>query len=142
MTYSFDSFGWYTSTAIAGRTTDKIPQNTSETTTPGALRSNYTGYEWVELPYVTPVYTPPPRVIPEAVTRRQARQALVLAGKFDLVQVAFDAIPDPLQRQLMQIEWDDSLDFERNRSSLMAIGAAIGLTSADIDDLFITAKTL
>lgn len=80
--------------------------------------------------------------VPASVTRRQARQALVLEGKFDLVQVAIDAIPDTTQRKLMQIEWDDSLEFERTRPSLMAIGAAIGLTSEGIDDLFRTAVTL
>lgn len=92
--------------------------------------------------YVAP--PPPPVVVPvpASVTRRQARQALVLAGKFDLVQIAINAIPNPLQRKLMQIEWDDSLTFERNRPSLISIGAAIGLTPSNIDDLFKTAVTL
>ena len=76
------------------------------------------------------------------VTRRQARQALVLNGKFDLVQPAIDAIPDATQRKLMQIEWDDSQVFERDRPSLIALGTAIGLTSAQIDNLFATAATL
>ena len=89
-------------------------------------------------------FTAPEVVIPVPlkVTRRQARQALVLAGKYDLVQVAIDAISDATQRKLMQIEWDDSLEFERTRPSLIAIGTAIGLSSAQIDDLFITAATL
>lgn len=83
-----------------------------------------------------------PAPVPETVTRRQARQALVLAGKYDAVQVAIDAIPDATQRKLMQIEWDDSLEFERTRPSLIAIGTAIGLTPEGIDDLFRTAVTL
>jgi hypothetical protein len=85
---------------------------------------------------------PGPVPVPASVTRRQARQALVLAGKFDLVQPAIDAIPNALQRKLMQIEWDDSQEFERNRPSLIAIGQAIGLTSSELDDLFRTAVTL
>lgn len=90
------------------------------------------------------VFTAQPVVlpVPASVTRRQARQALVLAGKFDLVQPAIDAIPNALQRKLMQIEWDDSQAFERDRPSLIAIGGAIGLTSAEVDDLFRTAVTL
>lgn len=44
-----------------------------------------------------------PRV-PSKVTRRQARQALAMAGLLNKVQPAIDAIPDPLQRQLAQIE--------------------------------------
>ena len=97
----------------------------------------------VEADTITWPAPPAPGVpVPAAVTRRQARQALVLAGKFDAVQLAINAIPDTTQRKLMQIEWDDSLEFERDRPSLMAIGAAIGLTSEGLDDLFRTAVTL
>jgi hypothetical protein len=82
-----------------------------------------------------------PRV-PDFVTRRQARQALRIAGKFGLVQPAIDAIPDALQRGLMQDEWDDSQVFERYRPALLQMAAAIGLTSGDLDDLFILADSL
>ncbi|MEN2430714.1 hypothetical protein [Comamonas sp. F1-6] len=83
----------------------------------------------------------PPRV-PARVTRRQARQALALAGLFAAVQPAIDAIPDPQQRQLAQIEWDDSQDFERERPLLIELGHAIGLDDAGIDELFIQAGAL
>ena len=83
-----------------------------------------------------------PAPVPETVTRRQAKQALAINGKLSLVQPAIDAIPDPAQRTLMQIEWDDSQEFQRSRASLVAIGTAIGLDSAGIDDLFRLAVTL
>ncbi len=90
--------------------------------------------------YIT--FQPVSNPVPEKVTRRQARQALVLAGKFNLVQSAIDSIVDPVQKQLMQIEWDDSLEFERGRASLIQIASAIGLDSQALDNLFITAATL
>lgn len=80
--------------------------------------------------------------IPRTVTRRQARQALLLRGKLALVQPAIDAIPDTTQRGLMQIEWDDSLSFDRDRPSLISIGAAIGYDSLGLDDVFTFAATL
>ena len=80
--------------------------------------------------------------VPRTVTRRQARQALLLRGKLALVQPAIDAIPNAMQRGLMQIEWDDSLEFDRYRPSLIAIGTAIGYDSAELDDIFIFANTL
>ena len=80
--------------------------------------------------------------VPRTVTRRQARQALLLRGKLALVQPAIDAIADTTQRGLMQIEWDDSLSFDRDRPSLIAIGAAVGYDSAGLDDIFIFANTL
>lgn len=82
-----------------------------------------------------------PRV-PAKVTRRQARQALAMAGLLAAVQPAIDAIPDPLQRQLAQIEWDDSQDFERDRPLLIQLGHAIGLDDAGIDAMFIQAGGL
>ena len=84
----------------------------------------------------------PAPTIPQSVTRRQARQALLLSGNLSLVQPAIDAIPDATQRGLMQIEWDDSQEFERNRPSLIAIGGAIGLDAAGIDELFVQAAAL
>lgn len=80
--------------------------------------------------------------VPRTVTRRQARQALLLRGKLALVQPAIDAIADTTQRGLMQIEWDDSLAFDRDRPSLIAIGAALGYDSDGLDDIFIFANTL
>lgn len=55
MIYYFDNYGWYTSEHLEGRSTEVVPTNLSETTTPGELRSNFTGYVWVELPYYEPV---------------------------------------------------------------------------------------
>lgn len=85
---------------------------------------------------------PPPPPVPESVTRRQARQALLLRGKLSLVQPAIDAIADATQRGLIQIEWDDSQVFERHRPTLIALATAIGLSATDLDDLFIFAATL
>lgn len=80
--------------------------------------------------------------VPLKVTRRQARQALAIAGLLSRVQTAIDAIPDPLQRQIAQIEWDDSQDFERERPLLIQLGHAIGLDDAGIDAMFIQAGGL
>jgi hypothetical protein len=87
----------------------------------------------------------PPVVIgnvPQSVTRRQARQALIMAGLFDQVQPAIDAIVDAQQRALMQSEWDDSQMFERNRPALITMATALGLSSAQVDDLFRAAAAL
>lgn len=80
--------------------------------------------------------------VPERVTRRQARQALLLAGLLSNVQPAINAIPDATQRGLMQIEWDDSQEFERHRPSLVALATALGLDAAAVDQLFIRAGGL
>ncbi len=80
--------------------------------------------------------------VPRSVTRRQARQALLLAGLLDNVQPAINAIPDPVQRGMAQIEWDDSQQFERERPLLITLATALGLGAEALDNLFIQAAQL
>lgn len=85
---------------------------------------------------------PPVAHVPTSVTRRQARQALLLADLLDIIPGKIAAIPDEMQRGMAQIEWEDSQVFERHRPLVMSIGAALGLSSEAIDQLFITAAAL
>jgi hypothetical protein len=136
----FDIFGWYTSTPIAGRQAP-TPTNTSETTTPGEQRANWTGYVWEDLPYAAytaPEITPP---VPFEVTMRQARLALFGAGLLGGVQAAIDALSEPT-KTAAQIEWDYSNTLQRTNPFVATLGGALGLTSAQIDDLFIAAEKL
>jgi hypothetical protein len=85
---------------------------------------------------------PPPPAVPAAVTRFQARKKLLLAGLLDAVEPAINAIPDAMQRRLAMIEWQDAQEFMRQRPLVVAIGAALGLSSAELDTLFIEASAL
>lgn len=100
------------------------------------------GHTWTGSTWAAPVPVAPVVVVPQVVTRRQARQALLLAGKLALVQPAIDAMPDALQRGMVQIEWEDSLEFQRTRPTLLALAAAIGMTAQDLDTLFTQAAQL
>lgn len=80
--------------------------------------------------------------VPHKVSRRQARQALLLAGLLDLVPSAIAAIPEPTQRRLAEIEWEDSLEFERARPLVIQIGTYLGLDETALDNLFIKAAKL
>lgn len=80
--------------------------------------------------------------VPREVTRRQGRQALLLAGLLHQVQPAIDAIEDPTQRALMQIEWEDAQTFQRDRPQLIALARALGLDDPSLDALFQQASTL
>lgn len=76
-------------------------------------------------------------------TRRQFRLALVMNG-FALadIEALINQIEDDMQRQIIQIEWQDATVFERNNSSLFAMAALMGLSSAQIDALWEQAATL
>jgi hypothetical protein len=141
----FDYWGWYAGAAADGaaRSAPIAPANTSTSATPGALRANWTGHEWIELPYAVPDPLPAPmEPVPLSVTKRQARQALLLAGLLDQVQPKIDAIPDATARAMAQIEWDDSQVYERDRPILISLAGALGLSSGDLDQLFRTAAAL
>lgn len=53
MKYGYDIFGWYIGEVDDSRTraTDVEPVNKALTCEPGAMRSNWTGSQWIELAY-------------------------------------------------------------------------------------------
>jgi len=88
-----------------------------------------------------PVVVLPPTPIPQVVTMRQARLALLQVGQLANVQPAIDALPEP-HRSAAAIEWEYSQEVERNRAFVLTLGQALGLTDAELDDLFTLAATL
>jgi len=86
-------------------------------------------------------------IVPSQVTRRQARQALAIKGFLAQVVPAINSLDDgttagALNKELALIEWEDSLAFERHRPLVISLGTALGLSSTDLDSLFIFAATL
>ena len=75
------------------------------------------------------------------ITLRQAKLALLNAGKLQDVINAIAALPEP-QKTAAQIEFDYANDVERNSVLLGTIAAAIGLTAEELDQLFDSAKVL
>lgn len=82
---------------------------------------------------------PVPAVVPERVTMRQARLALLGAELLDDVESALSALEGP-QGQAARIEWEYSQEVHRGKPFVQMLGAAIGLTEEQIDQLFITAS--
>jgi len=80
-------------------------------------------------------------VVPEQVTMRQARLALLGSGILTNVDIAINALPSP-SKEAARIEWDYSSTVERHRGLVQSLGAAMGLTEAQLDNLFITAAAL
>lgn len=93
---------------------------------------------------VAATYVPPPPVppqVPQSVTMRQARLALLGAGLLSQVDAAIASLPSP-QKEAAQIEWEYAAVVQRNSGLVPAMAQALGMTEAQIDDLFIAAEAL
>lgn len=88
-------------------------------------------------------FTPPPIVkyVPPEVTMRQARLALHAAGLLNNVATAINGLTEPAKTQA-QIEWEYSNSLVRSNPFVATLGGALGLTSDQIDDLFIAASQI
>lgn len=79
--------------------------------------------------------------VPTKVTMRQARKALLLAGKLDAVNAAINALPSP-QKELAKIEWEYSQEVQRAWPLVAQLIPALGMTERQMDELFIHGATL
>lgn len=86
-------------------------------------------------------YVAPPPVVPQIVTMRQARLALLGAGLLEQVDAAINALTEP-DKTAARIEWDYSSEVHRSKPFVQMLGAALGLTSQDLDNLFTQAAQL
>ena len=83
-----------------------------------------------------------PAAVPVSVTPRQAKLALLSAGLLDAVEAAIEAIADPATKRVAQIEWEYAQEVRRDWPLLNQVAAGMGMTDAQIDDLFNLAATL
>ena len=72
----------------------------------------------------------------KAITPRQARLALHRAGLLDEVATALAADKE------MEIWWEYSLDIQRNHEMVIVLGAQLGLTEVQLDQLFVDGSKL
>lgn len=85
------------------------------------------------------IVPPPPPVtyIPYSVTPFQAKAALLQAGLLSSVQaVIAQASP------IAQLAWSDATEFTRDSPTIAALSAQLGLSSAQVDALFVAAAAI
>lgn len=88
-----------------------------------------------------PTVTPAMPEVPNVITMRQARLQLHKIGKLSAVQTAINALPEPPKTEA-QIEWDYASVVERSSPFVALLTPALGLTDAEMDDLFREAAQL
>ena len=94
--------------------------------------------KWVDgavVPYDPPVVPDP---LPTVVTASQAKIALLNAGVLDAVEAMVMAHP----YRPVRIWYADANQWERGHAYVQALGAELGLSDTDIDNLFVAASFL
>lgn len=79
---------------------------------------------------------------PNECTPRQFRLAMLQTGlNPDMIDIMIDGIQDEMERKVARIEWEYSIAIKRTHPLISTFASELGLTTKDINDLFILANT-
>ncbi len=84
---------------------------------------------------------PPVEPVPASVTMRQARLTLLQSGLLTQVNAAIANMPGA-EGDAARIEWEYAQEARRDSPLLAQLAGALGLSDAQLDDLFRLAATL
>lgn len=79
--------------------------------------------------------------IPQSITMRQARLSLLASGMLTTVNSAI-ARMSGAAGEAARIEWEYAHEVRRNAGLMESMGVLLGLSSAQLDDLFVAASRL
>lgn len=83
-----------------------------------------------------------PKIVPESITPRQARQALFLNGiTASMIEAAINQMNSPA-KEMALIEWEFSTAFVRSNPLVNQIGFVFNKTNDEIDDIWILGNSL
>lgn len=83
----------------------------------------------------------PSPIIPEAITMRQARLALLGAGVLAQVDAAIASMTG-IEGDAARIEWEYAQEVRRDSPLMAALGPALGMDAAQVDALFVAGAAL
>ena len=79
---------------------------------------------------------------PQSVSRAQGKLALIQAGLWPAANAFVEGITDPAQKAYAEVALNDTQEWRRDSPFLASAAAALGLSEAQLDTLFITAGGL
>ena len=91
------------------------------------------GYTWNGTEWVAP-----PVYVPQQVTAFQGRAQLMNIGLLTQAESIVVASTD----QMLKLAWTHAIYWDRNSPMLQSMGTALGMSSQDLDDLFIAAAQI
>lgn len=133
--YTTDVSGMYSGSIVQDEFAP-LPPYSTPTAPPDVPFAQLQGGAWVALD-AYPAPLTPSLVVPQSVTMRQARLALLAVGLLPAVTAAIAAAGDAAQ-----IEWEYANEVLRASGLVPAMATALGMTETQIDELFIAAAAL
>jgi hypothetical protein len=82
-------------------------------------------------------YVPPPPPIPASVTRFQALATLSAAGHLPTIRTYIATLGED---DITRLAWESAAEWERTSPTVNALAAMLGLSDAQVDELFIAAS--
>lgn len=79
--------------------------------------------------------------MPSVATPLQIRLALIKMGLLDTIQNFIAALPEPA-KTIVTTEWEYAIEIDKNSNTIKNLAAQMGLTSEQLDDIFITASQM
>ena len=77
-----------------------------------------------------------------SVTARQIRTALIMSGiTLSHIEAILDSLPEP-DKTMASVAWNHSYRFHRDNVMVISLAPAMGLSEADLDDLWALAGSL
>ena len=80
--------------------------------------------------------------VPQSISRAQGKTVLIQMGLWPSVLGFIAAIPDATERAIAEVALHDTQDWRRDSPFLNTAATALGLTSAQMDALFVAAKAV
>lgn len=80
--------------------------------------------------------------VPQSMTAWQARAILEMEGLFTQVESAIAELDEGPVKIIIKSAWENNADFKRDSLAIEGISKSIGLTSEQVDELFIKGASL
>jgi hypothetical protein len=139
--YTYDMHGNYTGQLDHVRF-QAVPVNSTRIAPPEIADGQYLIFAGRWYIKDAPIMPPEPRAeVPQAVSMRQARLALLGAGLLDTVETAIASM-EGAEGRAARIEWEYAQEVRKDSPLIDALAPALGLTTEQTDHLFMTAATL
>ena len=81
-------------------------------------------------------------IVPESISQMKLRKQLILSGiSIEAIEALIQSLPQP-NRDLIYTMWEYAVVFDRSNPELIGLAQMLGLTSEQLDEIFINGNQL